>query len=511
MLTCISQANYIFSHALHQQPSRSFDRIDTNVAAPPADDEEYLDLVHEMHLIIPNAELNAVLVVPGDREDRVAFPVVEPTIRQVEHWRTHPQDLQQYVYEKLCVRMRVMFRLRDSLLPPRNEDEKDSGERVDLVCQLLDHEFTPSLPLRWFNEEEIFKHAHLRISEDPFDWMYSDAELVLKELKGAKTALKDRELWHKITWLPFISQWTRDALEKEGYELISGPVSINYGTASHTMGCKARRKGQSGDGGDCGIETLYIKATLPNLEEVRKTVAIARECPEIAGEVIAWDLERGLMILRDVGSPSTYYVSSKAVFGTMRKLQSLSKAQLKRLRDGGLHVRDARWYLDNIEGLIDAATKRDIFRDQRIFDALQYLAENVETMKEMIRDCNKWNLPNVLVHGDLHPGNYGRFVKEGNCGYHMLFDWDRAFIGSPLSDVSSTLCEKAPRFEKDLMDDLEELDMPWKPLIPEGEWSGEIRNAIRAENVVSWCDIFWYYLHAHECQADSFVWRNMRI
>ena len=69
-----------------------FERIDTNVAAPPAD-EEYLQLVHEINLIIPNAELNAVLVVPGDREDRVAFPVVDPTIRQVEHWRTHPKNL----------------------------------------------------------------------------------------------------------------------------------------------------------------------------------------------------------------------------------------------------------------------------------------------------------------------------------------------------------------------------------------------------------------------------------
>ena len=54
------------------------------------------------------------------------------------------------------------------------------------------------------------------------------------------------------------------------------------------------------------------------------------------------------MILRDIGSPSS--LSSKAVFGTIRKLQSLSETQIKRLKDGGVRVRDASWYIENIEG-----------------------------------------------------------------------------------------------------------------------------------------------------------------
>ena len=485
-----------------------FEKIETNVTAIASDDETLLDMVHELHLMILNSESSAFLVVPGDREDRVAFPVVEPTIRDVDQWHTHPQELQRFVYENLSVRVRVMFRENETHLPPRNEN--NSGTRVNLVCQLLEHEFTPCPPLQWFSAEEAVKRTQcLWDSDDPLDSIFFEAEDALRKLKGLPNRHGTIEAWHKMTWLSVISEWTKKTLDKEGYELVFGPISVHYGAVSHTMGCKAKRKQPANDGDDSAIEILYVKATVPELGEVQRTVAIAHECPDITGEIVAWDFPRGLMILRDTGSPSTYYVSPKAVFGTLQKLQSLSEGQLKRLEDGGVQVRDADWYMENIEGLLKALLKTDIMCDPRIIDALQYLNENVGTIKRMIRECNRWKLPKVLVHGDLHPGNYGKFVKEGEGGYHKLFDWDRVLIGSALIDVSATLWEPDFRFKKKLIDNLHELEMPWKGLIPESEWSVEFRRTTYSQYELFSCELLWYYLHVCEVRSGSVIWYNI--
>ena len=257
------------------------------------------------------------------------------------------------------------------------------------------------------------------------------------------------------------------------------------------------------------MEILYVKATVPELGEVQRTVAIARECPDITGEVVAWDLNRGLMILRDTGSPPTYYVSPKAVFGTLRKLQSLSEGQMKRLEDGGIQVRDAGWYIDNIEGLLAAVFKTDIIRDPRVANALQYLSENVGTIKRVIRECDRWKLPMVLVHGDLHPGNYGKFVKEGGGGYHKLFDWDRVFIGSALVDVSLALWQGVPQIEEKLIDYVDELEMPWRPLIPESEWRDGFRRTTHSQYKLFSCELLRHYLHVWEVCSGSVILINM--
>ena len=220
-----------------------FEKIETNVANIPSDDETLLDMVHELHLMIVNSELSAFLVVPGDKEDRVAFPVVEPTVREVDEWHTHPQELHRYVYENLSVRVRVMFRESETDLPPRNENS--SGTRVNLVCQLLEHDFAPCPPLRWFSAEEAVKRSQsLRDSEDPLDFVYSEAEHALCKLKGLPNCHGTIEAWHKMTWLSVISEWTKKTLDKEGYELVVGPISVHYGDVSHTMGCKAKENQQ---------------------------------------------------------------------------------------------------------------------------------------------------------------------------------------------------------------------------------------------------------------------------
>ena len=159
-----------------------FEKIETNVLAIPSDDETILDMVHELHLMILNSESSPFLVVPGDWEDRVAFPVVEPTIREVDEWHTYPQELQRYIYENLFVRVRVMFRESETDLVP----ELFSGTRVNLVCQLLEHDFTPwskirgghaCPPLQWFSGEEIVKRAQsLRHSPRTLSTLYTQRQ-----------------------------------------------------------------------------------------------------------------------------------------------------------------------------------------------------------------------------------------------------------------------------------------------------------------------------------------------
>ena len=176
-----------------------------------------------------------------ERERTVShFPVVQPTIGEVDDWHSHPQELQRYVYEKLSIRMRLMFVYGVSKLPPMNEN--DSSMQFNFVCELLDDDFVPSLPLYWLDKEEILRHnQQLFFLVDPHDFIYVEAEEVLEGFQDPDPSFGLRELWHKKTWLSFTSDWTKDNLKKAGYELVVVPVSVPYWSASHTMGCKARR------------------------------------------------------------------------------------------------------------------------------------------------------------------------------------------------------------------------------------------------------------------------------
>jgi len=61
------------------------------------------------------------------------------------------------------------------------------------------------------------------------------------------------------------------------------------------------------------------------------------------------------------------------------------------------------------------------------YDAFEDLADNLARRLEKVEECG---LPDTLVHGDLHPGNWRRDGTE-----LTLLDWGDARVGNPVLDL----------------------------------------------------------------------------
>jgi aminoglycoside phosphotransferase (APT) family kinase protein len=59
------------------------------------------------------------------------------------------------------------------------------------------------------------------------------------------------------------------------------------------------------------------------------------------------------------------------------------------------------------------------------------LAALIDGLDDRLRAVEECGLPDVLVHGDLHPGN----VRADGAGPHTIIDWGDACIGNPGFDV----------------------------------------------------------------------------
>ena len=160
-------------------------------------------------------------------------------------------------------------------------------------------------------------------------------------------------------------------------------------------------------------------------------------------------------------------------------------------------------------GVLEAANHAGIAWGEEVIDALLFLNENVEVLKEMIKVCNGWNPPNVLVHGEIYPLNYGRFGKEGEGEYHKLCNWGSAFIGSLLVDLSIPLWEGASGYHGKLIGCSDDIDMPWKSLILDGDCDIGFRNLSRIKYLLNCLEDLRLFVRSHEIFCYSRVSRML--
>lgn len=176
---------------------------------------------------------------------------------------------------------------------------------------------------------------------------------------------------------------------------------------------------------------VWFKAVPPFLADEGGVIArVARVDPKLTPTVLAHDPGRRAVLMDHAAGQDQWGLADDAVVGAMVERWVGVQAALVDDVDHCLAVgatdgrslrvvetvRALLWVPEIAEGLTTAE-----------FDAFEDLADNLARRLEKVEECG---LPDTLVHGDLHPGNWRR-----NGSDLTLLDWGDVRVGNPVLDL----------------------------------------------------------------------------
>ncbi|MEM7595876.1 MAG: phosphotransferase, partial [Cyanobacteria bacterium P01_A01_bin.83] len=183
---------------------------------------------------------------------------------------------------------------------------------------------------------------------------------------------------------------------------------------------------------ETSIGNLYLKqaSTLPLFcDEPVVTNELAHLFPDHIPQVVGINPEHSWLLLQDFGKPLGNKVSIQTKQEVYRLLAQIQIQSIE-YRDRLLTIDCLDRRLNNlqlqIEPLVNyAATQCELSTPQ-----IEKLYKLVPYLKSLCSQLEDYNIPQTLVHGDLHLHNVAY-----NNGKYLLFDWTDACITHPFFDL----------------------------------------------------------------------------
>jgi hypothetical protein len=183
-----------------------------------------------------------------------------------------------------------------------------------------------------------------------------------------------------------------------------------------------------------GAGDVWCKSVPPFLAHEGAILALvgARD-PSLVPPVLGADRGKGSVLLGDIAGEDQWDAPEERLVEMVRTLvrvQAAWAADIGELEAAGL----PDWRARSLPGLVDVLLGRPSVRAQLTgaeLAALDALAADLPRRLAALTECG---LPETLVHGDFHPGNW-RFA----AGSLVLLDWGDSGIGHPLFDLAGFL------------------------------------------------------------------------
>ncbi|BCL36394.1 aminoglycoside phosphotransferase family protein [Nostoc sp. MS1] len=229
-----------------------------------------------------------------------------------------------------------------------------------------------------------------------------------------------RPPWAREGWLQAATQWIDEKLLELNYQRISPVECIK----SWGISCVLRVNTSRGK--------IYLKeaSTLPLFcNEPLVTVELANLFPVNVPNVLSIDNQRHWMLLADFGQPvgrNAPIKVQKDIYRVFAQVQIKSVQYIDKLLSVGCLDRRLDWLATQIDVL---------FNDEIALSQLQ--AEEIKQLKNLAPHLKKlccqlasYQIPQTLVHGDLHLGNVA-FYQDN----YLFFDWTDCCISHPFFDM----------------------------------------------------------------------------
>ena len=236
---------------------------------------------------------------------------------------------------------------------------------------------------------------------------------------------KLRPPWARLGWFREASTWIEEQLEILQYR----PIAPVEPVRSWSISCILKVETIGG--------TLYFKAA-PDwfplfCDEPRVTSALATLFPKHMSTVISIDPQRHWMLSADFGSPIGHHASLKVkqdIYDLFAQIQIQSIQQRDRLLAMG--CLDRR--LDILQSQIDPLMSDEEALSELSAVEIEQLHTLAPVLKDFCEQLASYNVPETLVHGDLHLNNVA--LHQGN---YIFFDWTDGCLSHPFFDLAGLI------------------------------------------------------------------------
>ncbi len=295
----------------------------------------------------------------------------------------------------------------------REDDVARLGQDF-LVLEVHSPLLSPPLGGSWISSQEILELA-LALPEERSLLLTYFSELTEQAIPA------QRAPWARVGWFQVARAWMEAELVRLGYEQ-SGAVEQ---VRNWCLSCVLRVPTQSG--------MIYYKAAADLPLFVNEPLFVAKIATLFPGSIpmpLSLDVEREWMLmadfgksLRDQGKGEHDFAPVLSAYG---RLQCQSAAHVEELIASSGHDRRLLILASQIDLLLTHPLSQSVL-ELAEWESVQQLAPQ---LKALCVKLGEYNLPNTLLHGDLHMGNVA-----GRDGAYLFFDWTDGCVGHPFIDM----------------------------------------------------------------------------
>ena len=237
-----------------------------------------------------------------------------------------------------------------------------------------------------------------------------------------------RPPWSQPGWFDAATEWIESQLENLGHKLTKPVTCIK----SWGISCVLKIASTGGN--------FYLKesSTLPLFaNEPAVTKGLATLFPDHVPKPVAIHAEKHWMLLKDFGKTIWETKSEadvrEAVFRCFGTLQVEAVTQIDNLLAMGCQDRRLTHLIGQVDALLEDPNILKKLKDSEV----QKLKKRMPQFKAQLHELTTFNIPQTLVHGDLHMGNVA--MRDDK---YLFFDWTDTCITHPFFDMMGIYNQK---------------------------------------------------------------------
>lgn len=298
------------------------------------------------------------------------------------------------------------------------EPRSDSGRSTTTTCLLsyCKHDWDPTPPFAWSDIDAI----------DVTSLSKETAQYLLDIRSGYPVPTP---AWATTSWHTSLKSWIDRVASNKGFQIL-GPMTQ---LKTWQLGCLWQIQSSMG--------TLYFKASAEFFaSETSLTVWFSQNYPKNSPEVLAFDLSRNWLLMKDFqGTPLAdvediaIWKNALSKYAQIQIEISKKKTELLTL---GVNDRSITHLQQQYETLVNEISKSpDDYGHLKLerSDIEKIISQNNETRQSLIQLAQS-RIPISIDHGDFHPGNI--IISSGEPIY---FDWSDGSLTHPFFSLTPLL------------------------------------------------------------------------
>lgn len=244
---------------------------------------------------------------------------------------------------------------------------------------------------------------------------------------GARDTGSSSAPWEQTGWFRQAATWLREEVARLGYTTLEDVEQVKV----FVFGAVLRVQTDQGN--------FYFKALLPTVQnEPALILELAKGWPEHVPQIVAYDLERRWMLMRDFGGEAFVDFSSpryETVLRTYARIQVNQAACAERWLELGCPDRRLQKLPSLLTEVISAALVGEARAAAGLTDAqLKKLSKLLPNLIEKYRQLEKFAIPATLVQQDFQWSNMT--IKDAGFTF---FDWQDTVVSHPFFSMARFL------------------------------------------------------------------------